>query len=136
MILVTLSIAVPGGRREEIVEVFWSLMGPVRVKAGCLACELYQAIGNEDVLVYVEEWETPEQLERHMRSARYERLLAVMEASAQPPLLRYHVVSAVKGLEYVEAIRLAAGASPPGAEDPSTLPRTMSKRRQPEAPEH
>jgi quinol monooxygenase YgiN len=113
MILATLRVTVPPGRPNDFVEVFWSLLGPVRVEAGCLECGLYHEVGNENVLVYVERWETPEQLERHMRSARYERLLAVMEASAQPPQLRYHVVSDVKGLEYLEAVRLVARASPP-----------------------
>jgi quinol monooxygenase YgiN len=132
VILVTLSIAVPPEQREEIIEVFWSLMGPVRVEAGCLACGLYQPVSKEDVLIYAEEWETVEQLERHVRSARYERLLAIMEASVRPPVLRYHLVSAVKGLEYVEALRLGAGAFAPTAKDQATLPRTVSKKRQPE----
>jgi quinol monooxygenase YgiN len=113
MILATLSIAAPPGRREEMIKVFWLLLGPVRVEPGCLGCRLYQEAGNEDVLLYVEEWETPEQLERHMRSGRYERLLALMEASAQPPVLRYQTVCATQGLEYLEAVRLGAGASPP-----------------------
>jgi quinol monooxygenase YgiN len=113
MIHATLSITVPPGRREEMIKVFWLLLGPVRVEPGCVACQLYQEVANEDVLLYVEEWETPEQLERHMRSARYERLLALMEASAQPPVLRYHTVSAARGLEYLEAVRLGAGACPP-----------------------
>jgi quinol monooxygenase YgiN len=133
VILVTLSIAVPPGRREEIVQVFWSLMGPVRVEAGCLGCGLYQAVSNEDVLVYAEEWETPEQLERHVRSARYERLLSIMEASIRPPVLRYHMVSGVKGLEYVEALRLGARASAPPAKDQPTLPSTASQQRQRES---
>jgi len=46
-------------------------------------------------------------------SARYERLLAVMEASARPPVLRYHTVSGSKGLEYLQAVRLGAAACPP-----------------------
>jgi quinol monooxygenase YgiN len=113
MILVTLSVAVPPGWRKEIVEVFDLLLGPVRAEPGCLACRLYQEIGNEDALLYVEEWETPEQLERHMRSGRYDRVLAAMEASARPPVLRYHSVSASKGLEYLEVVRLGSGAAPP-----------------------
>ena len=131
MILVTLSIAVPPTRREDIIQIFWSLMGPVRVEEGCLACGLYQPVGKEDVLIYAEEWETVEQLERHVRSARYERLLAIMEASVQPPVLRFHEVSAVKGLEYVEAVRLGSGAFAPRAKAQPTLPRTVSKQRQP-----
>jgi quinol monooxygenase YgiN len=119
MILATLSIVVPPGRREEMIEIFWYLLGPLRVEPGCRTCRLYQEVGKEDRLVYVEEWEQPEQLERHMRSARYERLLALMEASAKPPVLRYYTVSAARGLDYLEAVRLGAvAASPPAPEKP------------------
>jgi quinol monooxygenase YgiN len=117
MIVATLSIAVPPDRREEVVEVFWSLLGPVRVEPGCLGCGLYQEVGNEELLLYVEEWETPEQLERHLRSARYERVLALMEAAAEPPVLRYHSVATVRGLDYLETIRLGDAACSPRARD-------------------
>jgi quinol monooxygenase YgiN len=115
MILVTLSVSSSPGRREEMVEVFWTLLGPIRVEPGCLSCGLFAEICNGEGLLYVEEWETPEQLERHMRSARYERLLAVMEASARPPVLRYHTVSGSKGMEYLQAVRLGAAACTPPA---------------------
>ena len=116
MILVTLNIVAPPGRREELIQLFWSVIGPVRAEPGCLACGLYQEAGNGDVLYYMEEWATPEQLERHLRSARYERLLTAMEASAEPPVLRHLTVSACRGLEYVECVRLggAAGVAGPG----------------------
>jgi quinol monooxygenase YgiN len=99
-----------------LVELFWTLLGPVRVEPGCLAYALYKEVGDPDALLYIEQRGTPEQLERHMRSARYERLLAVMEASARPPVLRYHTVSGSKGMEYLQAVRLgaAACASPAG----------------------
>src|SRR5436305_8933103 len=106
MILVTLSVAVPPCRRQAILEVFWLLLGPVRVQPGCLGCAVYQEVGEGDGLLYVEEWETPEQLQHHMRSARYQRLLAIMEASARPPVLRYHLISCTRGSEYLETVRL------------------------------
>ena len=115
MILATLKIAVPPDRRAGVVEVFLLLLGPVRVEPGCLWCGLYQEAGNGEDLLYVEEWETAEQLERHMRSARYERLLALMEASDGPPVLRYHSISGAKGLEYLEAVGLGAAAPAPCA---------------------
>ncbi len=116
MILVTLSVVPLPERHEEMVAVFWMLLGPTRVEPGCLRCELHEEIGDGGTLLYLEEWETPEQLERHMRSARYERLLAVMEASARPPVLRYHTVACSKGMEYLQAVRLGAAACtpPPG----------------------
>jgi quinol monooxygenase YgiN len=134
MIIVTLSIAIPPGWREEILRVFWSLLGPLRVEPGCLGCGIYQEVGNADVLLYVEEWETQEHLERHVRSARYERLLGVMEAAAKPPQLRYHVVCGVKGLEYLEAVRLGGGAFPTPAKDQPTPPETISNQQVQEVP--
>ena len=117
MILVTLSVSAPPGRRDEMVEVFWMLLGPVRVEPGCLACGLYSEQCDGDALLYVEEWETPEALERHMRSARYERLLAVMEISARPPVVRFQTISEVRGMEYLQAVRLGAAACPPPVKD-------------------
>ncbi len=112
MIVATLKIAVPPDRRAGVVEVLSLLLGPVRVEPGCLGCGLYQEAGNGEDLFYVEEWETPEQHERHMRSARYERLLAIMEASDRPPVLRYYSITDVKGLEYLEAVRLGSAERP------------------------
>jgi quinol monooxygenase YgiN len=113
MMLATLRIAVPPERRAGVIEVFALLLGPTRVEPGCLGCGLYQDAGGGDELLNVEEWERPEHLEQHMRSARYERLLALMEASDRPPVLRYYAVSGARGLEYLEAVRLG-GAAPPG----------------------
>jgi quinol monooxygenase YgiN len=125
MILVTLTVFVPPGRWEEIVDVFWLLLGPLRVEPGCLTCALYREVGDGEGLLYVEEWETAEQLERHMRSSRYDLLLAVMEASARPPVLRYHSVSGTRGLEYLEAVRLGRGAAP---RPPESAVREMPER--------
>ena len=111
MILATLKIAVPPAQQGKVAELFATLAGPVRVEPGCLSCGLFQDAGTGDEFLYVEEWETPEQLERHMRSARYGRLLAMMEAADRPPMLRYCSVSDVRGLEYLEAVRLG-GAAP------------------------
>jgi hypothetical protein len=61
----------------------------------------------------MEAWETKDQLERHMRSGRYERVLAAMDASVQQPVLRYQTIFAVRGLEYLEAVRMGSLLPPP-----------------------
>ena len=115
MILVSLTLAPSPGRRQEMIDVFWLIIGPIRAQPGCLSCGLYQEIGNGEQLLYMEAWETQGQLERHMRSIRYERLLAVMDASVQQPVLRYQTISMVTGLEYLEAVRMGSTLSPPEA---------------------
>ncbi len=96
-----------------MIDVFWLIIGPIRAQPGCLSCGLYEEIGNGDQLLYMEAWETRGQLERHMRSARYERLLAAMDASVQQPVLRYQTISTVVGLEYLEAVRMGPPLFPP-----------------------
>lgn len=112
MILVTLTLTPATGRRQEMIDVFWLIIGPIRAQPGCLSCGLYQEIGDGDQMLYMEAWETQGHLERHMRSSRYERLLAVMDASVQEPVLRYQTISSVTGLEYLEAVRLGAPLEP------------------------
>lgn len=121
MILATLKIKVQPDRCTGVVEVVSLLLEPVRVEPGCVTCELYRDAGNGDEILYVEEWETREQLERHMRSTRYERLLAIMEAAALPPVLRYFTVSDVRGLGYLEKIRLGP-RMPPHSQDGENAP--------------
>ena len=118
MILVTLTIAPPPGGCQKIIDVFWLIIGPIRAQPGCLGCGLYQEISErnqlENQLLYMETWETQEQLERHMRSARYERLVSVMEASVDRPVLRYLTTSTMRGVEYLEAVRMGSPPWPPG----------------------
>ena len=113
MIIVTLTLTPATGRRQEMIDVFWLIIGPIRAQPGCLDFGLYEEIGDGDQILYMEAWETQGHLERHMRSNRYERLLAVMDASVQQPVLRYQTISSVAGLEYLEAVRLGAPLSPP-----------------------
>jgi hypothetical protein len=49
-----------------MIAVFWMLLGPTRVETGCLTCELHEEVGEGGTLLYLEEWETPEHLERHI----------------------------------------------------------------------
>ena len=42
-----------------------------------------------------------------------------MEASAEPPVLRYLTVSACRGLEYLESVRLGAAADAAGPDQPA-----------------
>src|SRR4029453_7123442 len=44
----------------------------------------------------------------HLRSRRYERLLAIMETAAVCPALRFYLVAETRGLAWVEHLRLGA----------------------------
>ena len=105
MIQASLRIVAPAERRDEIVQTFRSLIGPTEVKGGCLGCRFYQDVSDKNVLTYLEEWQTQEDLERHLRSDQYRKLLALIDLSTAPPELRFHTISETSGIEYLATVR-------------------------------
>ncbi len=102
-----------------------SLMLPLRAARGFLSCGLHQDSEHPEALCYTEEWQTAEDLDGQIRSNHYTRLLALMEEAAEPPEFRLNWVTDVKGLEYLEAVRLGNLLIPPDAACPTAESRKL-----------
>jgi len=109
MVEVVLRMVAPVHRAEELVRTLRSLMLPLQAASGFISCRLYTEADRPEALCYVEEWGTSEELDNQIRSNHFTRLLAVMEAAAEPPELRLNWITDVKGLEYLEKVRLGLG---------------------------
>ena len=105
MIQASLRIVAPAEKRAEIVRAFRLLLEPTEVKHGCLGCRFYQDVLDKNALTYVEEWQTQGDLEHHLRSEQYRKLLALIDLSTVPPALRFHTISETSGLEYLASVR-------------------------------
>ena len=105
MIQAGLRIVASAERRDEIVQTFRSRIGPTEVKRGCLGCRFYQDVSDKSVLTYLEEWETREDFERHVRSDQYRKHLALIDLSTSPPELKFHTISETSGIEYLATVR-------------------------------
>ena len=105
MIIEQLTICAPKGKRQEVSKALVSLSGPMQVQPGCLKCRLLQSWQNPDELVLEANWETAEDLIRHLQSDNYKRLLLLMELSAVAPVLEFCTVQDVSGLELVQKAR-------------------------------
>jgi quinol monooxygenase YgiN len=56
----------------------------------------------------VEDWQTEEDLQRHIRSDDYRKFLALIDLSSEPPELTFHRVSETFGIEYLSRVRSLA----------------------------
>ena len=81
------------------------VMVSARIDRGCGHVELSRDAEDSSTLIYVEDWENREQLERRIRSERFGALLGLMEACPAAPLLELRFVSDVQGLDYVASVR-------------------------------
>jgi len=99
MIQASLCLVAPERKREEILGVLLCLKGPTEVARGCRGCRIVQDVENENVLTYIAKWDTQEDLEEHLRSERFRRLLPYVEMSVEPPEVNFSTISQVRGIE-------------------------------------
>jgi quinol monooxygenase YgiN len=109
MIAATLRILPAPHRRAEVLQIFESIQGPVLAQPGCAACHIYEEQGPEQAVVLVERWESQADLEAHLRSESYRRILGAIELSGGPPEVCFDHVSATDGFGLVERARELAG---------------------------
>lgn len=105
MIVCTLRILVPEPERRQLITSFEPLIAWIRVQPGCRACRLLTDIEDPRTIVLVEEWDTQEHLDRHLRSEDYRRVLAAIELSQEAPQIHFDTVATRGGIEVVEAAR-------------------------------
>jgi quinol monooxygenase YgiN len=98
-------MTLPPGGEKSMVDALRSVMLPARLERGCTRAQVLTDVDAADSIDYVEEWQSPEDMQERIRSASFSRLLSLMEAAASAPSIEFRDVSGVHGLEYVAAAR-------------------------------
>src|SRR5471032_2147908 len=105
-----MQIVAPDTKRTEILRTLGSLLGPTRAAAGCLQAHLYADLDKRKTLFMVEEWESREQFERNLDSAKLNTIVAAIELSSEAPVVRLDQVEREEGVNTLAFHRAAAGA--------------------------
>ena len=105
MVIVTVQMKVPGGRRKDFLDSARLIIGPTKVQPGCISCRFYQDLDDPDAILFREEWESRENLDHHIKSETYRIILSLMELSVEPPEIKINTISKTEGLEAIEALR-------------------------------
>jgi quinol monooxygenase YgiN len=98
--------------RREILDILRNAECVVRTKAGCLGATVYLKRFEEEVILYLEYWQSREDFERHVRSSQYDRILAALDLARDPPEIDFFDNTGLGGMAVIEAIR-TRGTSPP-----------------------
>jgi quinol monooxygenase YgiN len=91
-------------RRSDLLETMRGMMEPTRVERGCLSYHLYEDIENRDAFLLLEEWETQDDLERHISKDHQRQLLTLMDLLSEQPELRFNTVSHTAGMDLIEEV--------------------------------
>lgn len=105
MVQLTLKLRVSPGGVSDVTRAFRAVMQEAHWHLGWIRGQASRDLGDPDTLHYMEEWLTAEDAAREVRSARFCRLLELMEAAAEPPELQFRFITEVRGLDYVADVR-------------------------------
>lgn len=75
MVIVKIIMNALPKKRKELLQTLLSMIGAGRREKGCLNYQVFQDIENDNIFCLIEEWESREDLEHHMRSAGFSVLL-------------------------------------------------------------
>lgn len=90
------------------------------VERGRRSARVFREVDESGGLLLMEEWETPEDLARHIRTPSFRRLLAVLELSATRPEVVYVRGASVRGMDLIAEVLGGEGSPPDGARFTST----------------
>jgi quinol monooxygenase YgiN len=92
-------------KRKEVFQTLLSMIEVLRQEKGCLSCQVFQDIEDENGFSVVQKWETREDLEHHMRSDRFSVLLGTNILLKKQQDILIHTVLHTEGNAIVNAVR-------------------------------
>ncbi len=105
MIIVGITMNVLIEKRTEFMQTLISMIEPTENEKGCLSCHVFRDIEDENVFSLIEEWETRENLDDHIRSDRFSVLLGTKSLLCEPQQIEIHTVSLSEGIEVIHETR-------------------------------
>lgn len=103
MIRVSVVIRTWASIEQNLLDALRYLRIGTQLEPGCLRCCVWSE--PDASIHYMEEWETEEDLARHVRSQRFTSLLGVLESAPEQPQVTFDFVTATRGLEYAAELR-------------------------------
>lgn len=105
MIVATISLKVGQDAQKELLQTFEGLFGPMLTDQGCLGYRVYREIGNDEVVMLVEQWETKRAWENHLQSKAFTVLLGAIGLSKDASTVEFQLLTQTTGLNSLKTIR-------------------------------
>lgn len=94
-----MELVVPDQMRTALLRTLGSILEPTRVTPGCRSARLYSDLDNRKALVLVEEWDSLEQFEHNLDTAKVNAVVAAIELSSEAPVVRVDSVEREEGVD-------------------------------------
>jgi len=105
MVRSTIRMLIPLEKQSEALEILGSMTEQTQFEPGCLSCRLYRSVEDARAIMFEELWLSEEDVQRHLRSDKYHKVLLVVEMAVEPPEIRFDTIALSMGVERIEQAR-------------------------------
>ncbi len=105
MIEMRLYLRTPAKRTLALRVALRALERQAKLQRGCLETHLFMESRDHRSLCYTEAWDTEDNLGLMLCSEHFTRLAELMETAAEPPVLDFRTITAIRGLEFAQQAR-------------------------------
>jgi quinol monooxygenase YgiN len=109
LIVFSMEIVVADQVRTALLRTLGSILEPTRVAPGCLSARLFSDLDKRKSLLLVEEWESREQFDRNLDTAKLNAIVAAIELSSKAPVVRVDSVEREQGVDTLALHRSVVG---------------------------
>ena len=103
MVRLSLRLVARPGQAKSLAAALRQLLAEARTARACVGHQLSTDLSDSDTLHYAEDWFTESDFRLQIGTDRFQRLIAIMEAAAEPPRFEVQVIARAYGLDYIAA---------------------------------
>ncbi len=89
MVRSTIRMLIPLEKQSEALEILGSTTEQTQFEPGCIGRWLYGGVEDGRAILLEELWMSDEDVQCHLRSEKYRKVLLVVEMAAEPPEIRF-----------------------------------------------
>jgi len=109
LIVFSIEIVAPDRVRTALLRTLGSVLEPTRVAPGCLSARLLADLDKRKALLLVEEWESRDQFERNLDTAKLNTIVGAIELAGEAPIVRIDTVEREEGVDTLAIHRSVVG---------------------------
>lgn len=105
MVRSTIRMLIPLEQQRDALEILGSIKEQTQFEPGCISCRVYRGVEDARAVMLEELWSSDADLQRHLRSDKYHKILLVVEMAAEPPDIQFDTIVQSSGVETIEKAR-------------------------------
>ena len=108
MVFARIRMVMPPNKRVEAQRILSSVAERTRIEPGCISCRIYQDVADKHIIMIEEFWANKEDLDRHLRSEDYLKVLLVIEMAIETPEIRFDTIARSTGVDMIKKARMTS----------------------------